>query len=239
MQGGSFMQKYFVVLLTFLVMCSSIQAKHMDGVTFTSPRKVLALYQLMKDVHELFEAKKISYWIDSGTLLGAVRHKGIIPWDTDLDLCIDKHDEERLLDLKPLLGKLGLTLVSKTFGWTIKAKGGFCDIFLVSKRKGTYIYADKPTSTYFAKRDDGPIYYTQDELFPLKQYPFGDLVVWGPQDPYPYLDNYYKGWRTTAKFLESHRTYSYSPKTVVLTEDDTVPAQPLGPLENRVSKIVK
>lgn len=214
--------------------CASLFANKREGIRFTSPQKVRALYQLMKDVHELFEEAHIPYWIDSGTLLGAVRHEGLIPWDDDLDLCIDRHDERKLLALKPRLKELDLSLVPKTFGWGIKAKGCCCDIFLVKQRNGRYIYADKGTQTYFAKRDGGPVYYTHDELFPLKHYRFGNLSVWGPHDPYPYLNTYYKNWETTAKFLSDHKTYSYSSVTVTLTKDDKVPAQPLGPLEDRV-----
>lgn len=47
----------------------------------------------------LCEKHKLTYWLDSGTLLGAVRHQGIIPWDDDIDVCLPAEDYVKILQI--------------------------------------------------------------------------------------------------------------------------------------------
>lgn len=55
--------------------------------------------QMLLAVDRLCNKYDLSYFLDSGTLLGAVRHGGFIPWDDDVDLAMPRDDYERFLDL--------------------------------------------------------------------------------------------------------------------------------------------
>lgn len=48
--------------------------------------------ELLKIFDEICRKHNLKYWMDYGTLLGAVRHKGYIPWDDDLDVCMMSDD---------------------------------------------------------------------------------------------------------------------------------------------------
>lgn len=60
-----------------------------------------ALYYLLCEFDRVCKALNISYYLFAGTLLGAVRHKGFIPWDDDLDVIMHRDEYQRFLDEAP------------------------------------------------------------------------------------------------------------------------------------------
>ncbi len=55
--------------------------------------------EALKDVHKFCKENNLRYFLAYGTLLGAVRHKGYIPWDDDIDIIMPRPDYEQFFKL--------------------------------------------------------------------------------------------------------------------------------------------
>lgn len=55
--------------------------------------------EMLKVIVQICERHNLTYWLDAGSLLGAVRHGGFIPWDDDMDIAMPKEDMERFAQI--------------------------------------------------------------------------------------------------------------------------------------------
>lgn len=129
----------------------------------------LRMLEILKSVDSICQKHNIQYWLSSGTLLGAVRHGGFIPWDDDLDIEMMKKDYDKLIpilkkelppqfilqdtnteDLYPYLFvkvRDKNSIIKEDNIWKFKNNGVFIDIFPLENsfdilfKLSAYIYA--------------------------------------------------------------------------------------------------
>ena len=55
--------------------------------------------QILQDFGKWCDERNLRWFVYGGALIGAVRHKGFIPWDDDIDVCMPREDYNKMLDL--------------------------------------------------------------------------------------------------------------------------------------------
>lgn len=162
-------------------------------------------YQMLKNLDSLFSQNGIKYWLTAGSLLGAIRHQGIIPWDDDVDLAFFEKDLSQLIGLKKNLEKKGYTLLVlsdylKVFphdGEIILKKDGitpypwkfpFIDLFPMKKYGAKVSYASQMLYTHFSEHD---WFDLEDVTNKLMLVPFGSLLAPVPAHAREYIERVY------------------------------------------------
>ena len=157
------------------------------------------LYELLEEFLKKSIYYQLPYLIDGGTLLGAVRHNAIIPWDDDIDIIVF---EEDLIKLHTLLNSLPphIGACEFTAGYKLYFKNGI----KVGKRKEyewTYPYIDimivnfdEKEKTRYKNKLWRSFYHNKADIYPIREYQLGKFKVKGVNNPIPYLDRGYKNW---------------------------------------------
>ena len=152
------------------------------------------MVNLLEKLTNVLDKSDIPYWLTCGTLLGAVRHGGLIPWDDDIDINVPLEYVDKA---KNAIKKDNLGVLDAGGGYKVyhKSTYPFVDLIIVDKVK------EKWTMCYPLNKDGSCSYKTaeqwpqecfmDDEVFPLKKIQFENLSLSVPNKYQELIINMY------------------------------------------------
>lgn len=165
----------------------------------------LVMARMLKILDHICRSESISYWMTAGTLIGALRHGGMIPWDCDIDIAMTEEDSEAF---RRAAGQLPPDI----FFQTQESDPAYrSDIMIkLRDRYSSYIEwgANNPDATWhnglqvdiiiYRRNGTGHLVnpfrqteYRRDEIFPLTRIPFEGALLSAPRDADSYIRRRY------------------------------------------------
>ena len=199
------------------------EKKYGDTLVKISENTRNELYKLLENTVKFLNKKRIDYWLDGGTLLGACRDGKMIDVDDDLDLAIPYDSYIKLKEIIKTLkyDTLKKMYISKKYdiGFTIEPRSQysiidddlykfhikthllnnvelFCDLFLYTKIGDKYVVNIKA----FKYRNNFKIKY----MYPFKKIQFGEHKYNCVRNPYDFLNDSYWFWKHLNLAHHSH-----------------------------------
>lgn len=204
---------------------------------FTAKKQIAAIRALLSATLGVLREKKVETWLDAGTLLGAARHGGLLPWDDDGDagylVPADGRDPLAAPDVRDAFRAQGITLQRNRTDAYWQAGTQEPGAPLSQAHIDLFPYRWDPEAGFFLNADPRFRYeaaagnanadcnprYGKDELFPLMSLPF-----YGEEQPVPACFGAVltralgADWRTEAVIRVGGRDSGLTPISERLTE---------------------
>lgn len=183
------------------------------------------IIDMLKEFDRICNKYNIKYWAVGGTLIGAIRHKGFIPWDNDVDVGIMDTDFKKLCKIlkKELTGNYKLVLrddpsKGKNRYWNgayskpdsyPEAKIFYSIDSVPFITKNNSVIKQKPAIDLFpyVKKNNMItipypflMKYSLNEIFPLKRLQFGKINISVPNQYKKFISRQYPNYKTLPKF---------------------------------------
>ena len=185
-----------------------------DQIEIIEGENKIKMLNTIRILVNIFEKYNIEYIPCGGTLLGLIRHQGLIPWDDDIDISVSEkysdifEKEEFIKELK--YNNIGI--VRHWVGYKIFPFDGI-DI-LKKDNVSVYDYKWPFIDLFFSENENGEIklkkipkqMHFEKDVYPLKKYKFEDFEIYGPNNPIPFLNRVYgNDWNIIGKkYCYSH-----------------------------------
>lgn len=192
--------KFFTLIRNSASMLSRNEAKKkaiFNASAWTKPEKEKA-GNLLRLISNLASQSDIDIMLSYGSLLGQIRHGGIMSWDDDMDLAVNKASWTKLSAALKTVSELGFDI----FQWTTP-QFSYYKVWLSQDENingykysfpfvDIWFYEDESEEIVF---DDGKK-YPRTEFYPLQHTIFEGSAFKMPFKPMQYLDKTYTDWRT-------------------------------------------
>ncbi len=147
------------------------------------------LYRLYKEIDAICRKHGIEYYLSGGTCIGALRHKGFLPWDDDMDLYMTRKNWEKFIEVSKYdFPENRILLCPELVPTYTNLFGRYCDITTTTLHKH---------NMYVKNNDDDPCGYIID-ILPLDPVPYSE----------PFMEEYAKKLCILSEILNPVGNYS-------------------------------